>query len=232
MHEKLDKGIFFGMAGNLLFVAFSLICAVYYVTYDGTSTFSKVLEVIAYCTEFMGFGLLVYSEYLLCVSVRLRNLMKISYGGYIALEAVIMLLELNSNKLEFYKPFSMALAIIHAVVSGLACFAFLQLDPDNTRYEVSIVVCIAMVFCGMLGSLMGMRVYFSVLVNALSFTGLFGIIRFWQSRQEIDIDCYGDSATVREYNSTTLFKDPTLSEDSPAEETTSAEDASDDKNDE
>lgn len=60
--EKLTKGIFFGLAGNLLFVAFGLICLFYYYTYESGSIFSKVIEVTAYCTEFMGFGLLIYSD--------------------------------------------------------------------------------------------------------------------------------------------------------------------------
>ena len=32
--EKLTKGIFFGLIGNLLFVAFGLICLFYYYTYS------------------------------------------------------------------------------------------------------------------------------------------------------------------------------------------------------
>ena len=207
MHEKLDKGLLFGFIGNILFVAFGLICALFYFTYKPEAVHSRILEAAAYCAEFLGFGLLVYSDYLLSVSLRLRKLLKISYTVYIVLEALIMVLELNEPKLDFYRPYSLWLAIIHAVVSGLVCFAFLQLDPDNTKYEISLVVCIGLIFFGMLGAIFGIRVYFSVIINAVSFSMLFGIIRFFLAREEIEIDCYGDRASVAEFSST-MFIDP------------------------
>ena len=51
--EKLTKGIFFGLIGNLLFIAFGLICLLYYKTYNYTSFHSRFLEVAAYSAEFM-----------------------------------------------------------------------------------------------------------------------------------------------------------------------------------
>ncbi|SEL11057.1 hypothetical protein SAMN02910353_01917 [Ruminococcus sp. YRD2003] len=209
MQEKLEKGLLLSLVGNALFVAFGIICYIYYLTFHVDSIFSRVLETTAYCTEFLGFGLLLYSDYLLSVSLRLRRLLKVSYTAYIILEALIMVLELNSGRIEFYQPYSMWLAIVHAVVSGAVCFSFLQLDPDNTKYEVSVVICIGMIFFGMMGAIFGIRVYFSVLVNAVSFTLLFGAIRFFRSREEIEIDCYGDKARVAEYKST-MFSDPLI----------------------
>ena len=73
MHEKLDKGLLFGFIGNILFVAFGLICALFYFTYKPEAVHSRILEAAAYCAEFLGFGLLVYSDYLLSVSLRLRS---------------------------------------------------------------------------------------------------------------------------------------------------------------
>lgn len=217
MHEKLHKGLLFGFIGNLLFVAFGLICGIYYYTFHYESLLSRVLEVSAYCAEFLGFGLLIYSAYLLGVSLRLRRLLKVSFTAYIILEALIMVLELNSAWLDFYAPYSMWLAIIHAIVSAAACFAFLQLDPDNTKYEAVIVVSIGMILFGMLGAIFGIRVYFSVLINAVSFTLLFGAIRYLLSREEIEIDCYGDRARVAEYKST-MFAEPKGSEKKEAAE--------------
>ena len=217
MQEKLEKGLFLSLVGNALFVAFGIICYIYYLTFHVDSIFSRVLETTAYCTEFLGFGLLLYSDYLLSVSLRLRRLLKVSYTAYIILEALIMVLELNSGRIEFYQPYSMWLAIVHAVVSGAVCFSFLQLDPDNTKYEVSVVICIGMIFFGMMGAIFGIRVYFSVLVNAVSFTLLFGAIRFFRSREEIEIDCYGDKARVAEYKST-MFSDPLIGTSSEKKE--------------
>ena len=212
MQEKLDKGLFFGLIGNALFVAFGIICYIYYLTYKDESFLSRTLEAVAYCTEFLGFGLLVYADYLLSASLILRKFLKISFTAYIVLEALIMILELNSYKLDFYQPYSMAIAIIHAIVSGAACFAFLQLDPDNTKFEIWIVISIAMIFCGMLGVVLGIRVYFGVLINALSFTVLFGAIRFLRSKEDIEIDCNGDAARVAEYTSSMFSDDDSINQ--------------------
>lgn len=213
MQEKLTKGIFFGLIGNIFFIVFCLVCLLYYYTYNSESFFSRLLEAVAYYTEILGFGLLIYSDYLLIVSIRLRRLLKISFSAYIVIEAVMMMLELNSYRFEFYQPYSLPLAIVHAVVSALVCFAFLQLDPENTKYEIAIIVCIALILAGMLGNILGIRIYFSIMANALGFSVMFGGIHFLRNREEIEIDCYGDRARVAEFNSSTLFSNDNSEED-------------------
>lgn len=210
MQEKLTKGIFFGLIGNILFVVFGLVCLLYYYTYNAEGIFSRIIEAIAYMVEFMGFGLLIYSDYLLIASLRLRRMLKVSFSAYIVLEAMMMFLELNAYNFSFYQPYSLALAIVHAVVSAMACFAFLQLDPDNTKYEIAIVICIALILAGMLGNILGVRIYFSIMASALGFVILFGAIHYLRNREEIEIDCYGDRANVAVYNSSTLFDDPEI----------------------
>ncbi len=206
--ENLKKGIYFGMIGNILFVAFGLICLLYYYTFEPKSILSKIIELLAYGTELVGFGLLVYADYLLIVSIRLRRLLKISFSAYIFLEAAMMILELNAPKLtSFYQPYSLWLAIIHAVISGACCFAFLQLDPENTKFEVIISVCIIAIFAGMLGNILGIRVYFGILINAVSFAFMFGGTRSLLEREDISIDCVGDRATEAVFNASTLFSD-------------------------
>lgn len=211
--ENLKKGIYFGMIGNILFVAFGLICLLYYYTFDPKSILSRTIEFLAYGTELVGFGLLVYADYLLIVSIRLRRLLKISFSAYIFLEALMMVLELNAPKMSFYQPYSLWLAIIHAVVSGACCFAFLQLDPENTKFEVVISACIIAIFAGMLGNILGIRVYFSILINAVSFAFMFGGTRFLLEREDISIDCIGDRATEAVFNASTLFAERDDAED-------------------
>lgn len=206
-HEKLTKGIMFGLIGNLLFVAFGIVGLIYYHTYDVESVLSKIIEVLAYCIEFMGFGLLAYADWLLIKSIRLRRLLKFSFSAYIILEAVMMILELNSYKIEAYEPFSLGVAIIHAIASGLACFAFLQLDPDNVKWEIAIGACFTLILAGMFGNLFGERVYFSIVTNAVGFSVLFGAMKFFYDREELEIDCYGDRANEAVFSSSTLFGD-------------------------
>lgn len=203
--EKLTKGIFFGLIGNLLFVAFGLICLFYYYTYSNESLFSKIIEILAYCTEFMGFGLLLYADWLFIKSIRLRRLLKISFSSYIFFEAVMMILELNAYKIEAYEPYSLALAIAHAVISGMVCFSFLQLDPDNVKWEVAIGACFTLIIAGMLGNILGVRVYFSIITSAVGFSVLFAALKFFRDREQIEIDCRGDRANVSEFSSSTLF---------------------------
>lgn len=207
MQEKLTKGIFFGLVGNILFIAFGLLCLLYYYTYEYGSIFTRIMEMLAYCTEITGFGLLAYADYLLATSIRLRRLLKVSFSAYIVIEAVMMILELNAYKIEFYQPYSLTLAIVHAVVSAAACFAFLQLDPDNVKWEVAVGSCITLILAGMLGNILGIRIYFSIILSALGFTVLFGALRFFHERQQIEIDCYGDRAVERVFNSSTLFSE-------------------------
>lgn len=207
MQEKLTKGIFFGLVGNILFVAFGLICLLYYHTYNAESFFSRIIEVLAYCTEFMGFGLLVYADYLLIASLRLRRMLKVCFSAYIALEVIMMYLELNAYKFTFYEPYSLPLAIVHAILCAVTCFSFLQLDPENTKFEVAIVASITLILVGMFGSIIGVRVYFSIITSALGFCVMFGAIHYLRIREEIEIDCCGDRARVMEFNSSTLFDD-------------------------
>lgn len=205
--ENLKKGIYFGMIGNILFVAFGLLCLLYYYTYVPRSVISKILEMLAYGTELVGFGLLIYADYLLIVSIRLRRLLKVSFSAYIFLEALVMVLELNWSRLPFYQPYSLWIAIVHSVISGACCFAFLQLDAENTKFEVIVSACIVAIFAGMLGNILGIRVYFSVMINAVSFAFLFGGTRFLLEREDISIDCIGDRANEAVFSSSTLFSD-------------------------
>ena len=53
----------------------------------------------------------------------------------------------------------------------------------------------------MFGSIIGIRIYFSIFLNAAAFTVLFGGIRYLTQRGEIEIDCHGDNPRPAEYSS-------------------------------
>lgn len=207
MNGRLKKSLDFGLAGNVLFVLFGMICYVFYLTYKYKSPLSITLEVIAYFIELLGFGLLIFSSYLMWTTIRMRKVMKIGYTVYIVLEALMMFLELHSYKFSFYEPYSLALAIIHAVISASVCFTFLQLDPDRNKFEVVVILSIGIILGGMLGNIMGVRVYFSIAANAVGFCVLFAGIRYLIRREEMEIDCHGDNGRKTEYSSQTMFED-------------------------
>lgn len=201
MHKKLSRGLTFGLVGNILFIIFGIVCYIFQATYDYRSAFSKTLEIVAYACEFSGFAMLIASDYLIAVTTRMRAWLKIGYSFYIVMEAVMMFLELNSYRISFYKPYSFALAIIHSIISAAICFAFLSLDPYKNKFEAVIIVCIGIILGGMFGNLLGIRIYFSILVNAFAFMILFCAIKYLLKREEIEIDCHGDRARVAEYKS-------------------------------
>ena len=202
MHKKLHTGLNLGLIGNALFIIFSAVCFVYYLIFNPESTFSKVLEITAYVCEFSGFGILIISDILIIKTARMRDWLKIAFSVYIITEAVMMMLELNSYRIDFYKPYSLPLAILHSVFSAVVCFSFLTLDPDKKIYEIIVIICIGIILGGMLGNVMGIRIYFSIFTNAIAFTVLFASIKFMLKREAIEIDCYGDRARVAEYKST------------------------------
>ncbi len=202
MHKKLSMGLTLGLIGNLFFVLFGIICFFYYQTFGVDGIVIEFIEVIAYACEAAGFICLLTAIILISRTVRMRIWLKISFPVYILAELVLMVFELNSYRLEFYEPYSLALAIVHAVFSALVCFTFLLLDPGKVCLEVMIVVAFGIILGGMLGNILGIRIYFSIITNAVAYSILFGSIKWMLSREMIEIDCHGDKARVAEYRST------------------------------
>ena len=207
MHKQLNIGLNLGLVGNALFIGFASVCAVYYLIYDPESTLTRVVEIIAYALEFGGFLTLIAADVLIARTTRMRKWMKIGFTFYIIMEAFMMFCELDPFRVEsFYDPYSFALAIVHSIISAAVCLSFLSLDPYKAKFETVVIVCVGMMLGGMFGNLMGIRIYFSIFVNAVAFTVLFGAIKFLQKREEIEIDCHGDKAKVTEYSQKDFFE--------------------------
>ena len=213
MHERLNKGIFLGILGNVLFIVFGLVCYLFYISYSSGSIHSKILEILAYAIEFAGFIVLIYSSRLMFSAIRMRSWLKLGFSAYIVLEAVMMFLEINTSRFSFYEPYSLGLAVIHSILSAAVCFSFIQFDPDKPKLEVVVIVCTGIMLGGMFGNIMGIRVYFSIISNAVGFAILFAAVRYLLKREEIEIDCHGDKARVSEYSSSTFFGETGNKED-------------------
>lgn len=204
MHEKLSRALTLGLAGNIFFILFSLTCFFYYDFFGREGVVVPFIEAIAYGLEVIGFICLILCIVLLCKTIRMRKWLKIGFSVYTAVELVLMIFELNSYRLGFYEPYSLALAIVHSVFSGAVCFSFLSLDPGKLPFEGVIIGTVAIIFGGMIGNILGIRIYFSILANAVAFTVLFAAVKWLLAREIIEIDCYGDKARVAEYKSTLL----------------------------
>lgn len=202
MHERLNSGLKFCLIGNIMFLLFSIVCFFYYKTFEAKSALSVTLELIAYTLEFGGFASFIFGDWQISSSIRFRTLMKVCLTLYIIFEAIMMILELNSYSFEFYHPYSKTLAIIHAVISGFVCLTFIQLDKEKKKLEMMIIICVIITFVGMLGNVLGIRIYFSILVNAVAFSVLFYSVIQLIKREDIEVDCHGDKARVAEFKST------------------------------
>lgn len=201
MHKKLNTGLSFCLAGNVLFVLFGFICYIFNITYDAESVASRVLEASAYTVEFAGFALLIVGVVLIIRTTRMRVLMKTALSVYTVTEAVMMILELNSYRISWYFPDSFLLAIVHSIFSAAVCFSLLSFDPYKNKFEAVTIICIGVILGGMFGNMLGIRIYFSIIVNAVAFSVMFGFIKWYVKTEEIEIDCYGDRARVAEYKS-------------------------------
>jgi hypothetical protein len=202
MHKKLDIGLKLGMLGNIIFLLFGAITFIYMKMMQKNTKESTLLNIerFEYFLLFLGFAMIFAAAYFILISVRMRGKLKIAMWLYGCMEAFLMYCELHSyDTREFYHPYSLTLAIVHALLSAAVCFSFLQFDPYKKPFEILIIVCIAIILVGMLGNVFEIRLYFSILFNAVAMTVLFAGIIYMLKKEIIEIDCHGDSARVAEY---------------------------------
>ncbi len=201
MHPKLKRCFHFGQYANILFLLFAFVSVLYYWLIKRHNIEVVALEIAAYTIETGGFVLMLLSLINFWKIVRDRYIMKAAMLIYLITEIVIMIMDFNAERLEFYQSNSMALNIGHSIFSAAICFTYLSLDPKNTALEVSIIVTITIILCGMIGTIFKMNVYLSLFANSIAYVVFFSILRFLHSQERIQIDCHGDRARVTEYKS-------------------------------
>ena len=126
MNKHLPTCFKFGLAGNIFFVLFGIICMIYYAAFGDTNVIVLPIEFAAYTCEVLGFIFIILTFVWFSRYLRHRLIMKISFSFYILMELVLMVIELNSYKFEFYEPYSVVLAIVHSIISAAVCFSFLS----------------------------------------------------------------------------------------------------------
>lgn len=201
MHPKLKRCFHFGQYANILFLVFAFVSVLYYWLIKRHNIEVVALEIAAYTIETGGFVLMLLSLINFWKIVRHRYIMKAAMLIYLITEVVIMIMDFNAERLAFYQSNSMALNIGHSIFSAAICFTYLSLEPKNTALEVSIVVTITIILCGMIGTVFQMNVYLSLFANSIAYVVFFSILRFLHSQERIMIDCHGDRARVTEYKS-------------------------------
>ena len=203
-----------GLIANILFVAFIIICLIYYYSLAKFGKYVIPFEIVAYGTDAMGFALFTLGVVWMDKLMRARTLLKVLMPLYITMEVVLMLLEFNLLPFIPYNGLALSSLIIHALLSAGISLTMLQLNPQSRRVQVIVAVTTMIILAGMLPGIAGYRVYASVLINAFAYIFFFAAMRRQLVNEEVEIDCHGDRAKVTSF-STTMFSDEPLLQEPP-----------------
>lgn len=204
MQAKLSRALTLGIIGNGLFILFFLVSLLYHHLFTSAASegLIKTIEVLAYFIEVAGFTVLVIADYFICSAVRMRAVTKTAFSLYLAMEAFFMFCELNGFMVKnFYNPYSLGLYIVHVLASAAACFTFVYFDPYKSKFELLVIGSIVIMLAGLFGNYMGIRIYFSIIANALAYIVMFSGMIIMRKREIIEIDCHGDHAREVRYKS-------------------------------
>lgn len=201
MHPKLKRCFSCGQYANILFLLFAFCASVYYWSIRRHDLELVPLEITAYTVETAGFIFMLFSILNFYKIVRHRYIMKTAMMLYLITEVVIMILDFNADKFEFFQSGSMALNIGHSIFSGAILFTYLALEPKNTSLEWAIVISEIIILAGMFGVVFHLHVYATLFANSIAYVVFFSIMRFLVSQERIMIDCHGDRARVAKYRS-------------------------------
>lgn len=209
-----------GRIGNLLFILFIIVCLIYYYSFGSKGHYIIPFEVVAYGIEALGFAFFTLSVVWLDRLVRARTVMKVLLLVYIVVEVLLMLLEFQFLFPTVYNGLSLPLTICHSIFSAGVAFSLLMLDAQNKHLQWFVIITCTLMLTGMFLGLAGYRVYASILVNAFAYVFFFSAMQHQLHLEEMDIDCYGDSARVSTFDSTMFADAPLLVERAPKQKKT------------
>lgn len=210
----------FGRIANILFIAFIVICLIYYYSLANKGNYSIPFEIIAYTVETAAFLLFSISVIWLDRLVRARKTMKFLLFAYIIIEIILMLLEFRLLPFDSYNGLSLGVIIAHVLFSAGVSFSLLTLDPQNNRLQWIVGITTCIVLGGMLFGIAGYRVYASILLNAFAYIFFFTAMEHQLRLEEIEVDCYGSQAKVQNFGSTLFADTPTMIDKSVKEKKT------------
>ena len=205
-----------GRTANIMFVAFIVVCLIYYYSLKKFEGLWLVFEIVAYALEAGGFAFFTLSVIWMDKLVRARTWMKVVMPVYISVEVILMLLEFEFIPFisDYYNGLSLWLIIIHALFSAACAFSLIQLEPQNKVVQIAVTLTVCISLAGMLPGIAGYRVYASILVNAFAYIVFFSIMHRLVKNEEVEIDCHGDRARVTSFT-TTMFTDSPLLQEKP-----------------
>ena len=90
MNKHLPTCFKFGLAGNIFFVLFGIICMIYYAAFGDTNVIVLPIEFAAYTCEVLGFIFIILTFVWFSRYLRHRLIMKISFSFYILMELILI----------------------------------------------------------------------------------------------------------------------------------------------
>lgn len=213
MKEKLKnlftlKGYFkCGLAANICFVIFILVTIAYYSFFIETKKTFLLFDGIAYFFEMMGFILLAGSTLGLISVMRDRKLMKTAMSVYFFVELILVILDLNIIGADFFDATNKVVIILHCIFSVFVCITYLSLEPKKRSLEILVGITSVIMATGIFCVIYDSRVYISILINCIAYIVLDTALVNMISLEYIEIDCYGDTVSVIEVDSSTLFNE-------------------------
>lgn len=196
-----------GLIANICFVIFILITITYYSVFIQTQKSFLLIDGIAYFFEMMGFIFLAGSTLGLISVMRDRKLMKTGMSVYFFVELILVILDLNIIGKNFFDATNKAVIIIHCIFSVAVCCTYLSLEPKKRCIEIIVGISSVIMSSGIFCVIYDSRVYVSVLINCIAYIVLYTAIIKMLTLEYIEIDCYGDTVSVLEIDSSTFFND-------------------------
>lgn len=194
--------IIMGIYSNIMFILFIIICLFYYDLYGNSGIASTPFEIIAYTVEALGFILMSISIIGIILVVRQRMIMKVLMAVYLVLEVVIMLADFQFLSLgDWYNGYSKVLIISHAIFSAFVCLSYMSLDYKKIPFQIIVGIASCIMLAGMFCIIFNIRIYASVLTNSFAYLFLYIAMLIQLNLEVLQVDCYGDRATVAEYKS-------------------------------
>lgn len=213
MKDKLKnlftlKGYFkCGLAANICFVVFIIVTVGYYTFFLNTKKTFLLFDGIAYFFEMMGFILLSGSTLGLISVMRDRKLMKVSMSVYFFVELILVILDLNIIGTDFFDATNRVVIILHCIFSVFVCTTYLSLEPKKRCLEIVVGIASVIMATGIFCVVFDSRVYVSILINCIAYIVLDTALINMLKLEYIEVDCYGDTVSVIEVDSSTLFDD-------------------------
>lgn len=211
--EKLKKllnlkGYFkLGLTANICFIIFIIVTVIYYTFFTYTQQSFLLFDGIAYFFEMMGFILLAGSTLGLIGIMRDRKLMKTAMSVYFFMELILVILDLNIIEADFFDATNKVVIIIHSILSIAVCCTYLSLEPKRKSIERLVMICSVIMATGIFCVIYDSRVYVSILINCIAYLVMYAAIVKMLELEYIEIDCYGDTVSVMEVDSSTFFDD-------------------------